>query len=608
MTKSKLRIYLLAASIIVSAVAAAAQASFKVVPPGNVVEGRKFSLTFRLTNGDANPPKAPRLEGCTLLYGPSVSTMSSTEIVNGHMSSTSSVDFSYVYSADKAGTVKVPALTVNVGGKAISSNAVSFKVLPPDRNAPSQPGHQSGQSAQDNRPAQASQRISPDDLLIRISFNKTHVYEQEAVIATIKVYTTTDITSIMPKKQPVFEGFLSEELPVTLHTETEHYNGRNYTTAVLKRCLLYPQKSGKLTVNSGQYDVVVRSYEPVSMGFFVTHRPVEQTVTTRSNSVTLTVEALPEPKPAGFDGAVGNFTVDTELKPELLRTNEAATYSYIVKGTGNIKFLKAPEIDFPAGMDRYTPKTDIQAAVSGSDMTGTFRVDYTIVPQEPGKFTIPGRDFVYFDPASRKYVTLATRAYDVNVARGAATSVSTVEQKAIDNTITDIRHIHSSPAQTVAAAGMAFHSPWYWAAYAAVVVLLIAAIAGYRRTLRLRADVGGRRLARANRVALKRLKSARAFMREGKNDEFYQELAKALWGYVSDKLGIAPSQLLRDNIAGRLQDYGADEQSVQSIIDVLDECEQARFTPDHSADEISALYERAASAINRLEGVKRKKA
>ncbi len=607
MSKSKLRIFMLAALTLVGVVAAAAQASFKVVPPGNVVEGRKFSLTFRLTNGDANPPKAPQLDGCSLLYGPSVSTMQSTEIINGQMSSTSSVDFSYIYSADKAGTVKVPAVAVSVGGKSISSAPVSFKILPPDRNAAAAPSQGGGAPAR--QPAgESSQTISPDDLLIRISFNKTHVYEQEAVIATVKVYTTHDITSIRHNKQPIFEGFLSEELPVTLETQTEHYNGRNYITAVLKRCLLYPQKSGQLTVNSGQYDVVVRTYETVNMGFFVTHRPVEHTVTTRSNSAKLNVEALPEPRPDGFEGAVGTFTVDTELRPELLRTNEAATYSYIVKGTGNIKFLKVPDVSFPAGMDRYTPKTDIQANVSGADMTGTFRVDYTIVPQEVGRFAISSPAFVYFNPATAKYETLQPRSYEGTVARGAGTSVTTVEQKAIDNTITDIRHIHSSPAVAATPSRMVFHSAWYWAAYAAVVLLLAGTIAGYRRTLRLRADVGGRRLARANRVALKRLKTARAFMREGRNDEFYQELAKALWGYVSDKLGIAPSQLLRDNIAGRLQQYGAGEDAVQGIIDVLDECEQARFTPDHSAAEVSALYDRAAAAINQLEGVKPKKA
>lgn len=606
MSNAKLRITFLSALVCLFAFTATAQATFKAIAPRNVVEGRNFSITFRLTNGEANAPKAPQLPGCTLIYGPSVSTMQSTEIINGHMSSTSSVDYSYTYSADKAGTVNVPAISVNVGGKTLSSTPVSFKILPPDSNAaPSQGARQPG--TRQDEPAEASHRISADDLLIRISFNKTHVYEQEAVIATIKVYTTNDITQIMPKKQPVFEGFLSEELPVTNQIDTEHYNGRNYTTAVLKRCLLYPQKSGRLTINSGQYDVVVRTYETVNMGYFVTRRPVQQTVTTNSNQATLVVEALPEPRPDGFNGAVGTFTVNTELNPELLRTNEAATYSYIVKGTGNIKYLSAPDIDFPAGMDRYTPKTDISADVAGADMTGTFRVDYTIVPQEPGKFVIPGRPFVYFNPAEKKYVTLDTKAYDVNVARGAATSVAGVEQKAIDNTITDIRHIHSSPATPVVHTGFIFNTVWYWVAYCLVVALLVGAIFAYRRTLRLRADVGGRRLARANRVALKRLRAARGFMQSGKTDEFYQELARALWGYVSDKLGIAPSQLLRDNIATKLHDYGADDTATQQIIDVLDECEQARFTPDHSAAEVSALYDRATAAINNLEGVKKRK-
>lgn len=608
MTKFRMRTALLIAFTALCAIVASAQASFKVIPPGNVVEGRKFSLTFRLTNGEANAPKAPELEGCTLLYGPSVSTMQSTEIINGRMSSTSSVDYSFIYSADKACTVHVPAVSVSTNGQSISSKAVSFKILPPDRTRPgAAPQQNGGSTARADEPAEASQRISPDDLLIRITFNKSHVYEQEAVIATIKVYTTNDITQIMPKKQPVFEGFLSEELPVSLEPETEHYNGRNYTTAVLKRCLLYPQKSGRLTVNSGQYDVVVRTYETVNMGYFMTRRPVQQTVTTNSNQAQLTVEALPEPRPEGFDGAVGTFSVSTDLNPEVLRTNEAATYSYIIKGTGNIKYLTAPEIQFPAGIDRYTPKTDISAAVSGADMSGTYRVDYTIVPQEPGKTTIPGRPFVYFNPSEKKYVTLDTRSYTVDVVRGASTSVLGGEQRAINNTITDIRHIHTSPATPAAPRGQVFGHALYWAAYALVLLLLVGAVLTYRRTLRLRADVGGRRLARASRVALKRLRAARGYMQSGQNDEFYQELARAMWGYVSDKLGIAPSQLLRDNIASRLQEYGAGEADTQEVLGVLDECEQARFTPDHSAAEVSALYERAAAAIKNLEGVKRKK-
>ena len=213
----------------------AQQASFSLVQPRNVVEGRNFRLTFRLTDGDANPPAAPQLDGCTLLYGPATSTMQSTQIVNGKMTSTYSVDFSFTYRADRAGKVEVPEISVQSGGKTLHSRPASFQILPPDKNAQSQGGSQPQQGmSQPGTPAQ----ISADDLLVRVFFSKSSVYEQEPVVATIKVYTKYDISSFMVTTQPAFEGFLTEELPVDLETSIEHYNGQNYHTAVLKRQLL----------------------------------------------------------------------------------------------------------------------------------------------------------------------------------------------------------------------------------------------------------------------------------------------------------------------------------------------------------------------------------
>ncbi len=223
----------------------------------------------------------------------------------------------------------------------------------------------------------------------------------------------------MVTTQPAFEGFLTEELPVNFESQMEHFNGQNYQTAVLKRLLLYPQRPGKLSVNSGKYDVTVVQYETVNMGFFRTQRPIERQVTTSSNAAALQVNALPEPKPAGFSGAVGSFSVETKLEPELLRTNEAAVYSYIVKGRGNIKFLSEPTIQFPSGIDAYTPKTDIQAqVVGGTNMSGTFRTDITFVPQEVGNFTIEGVPFVYFDLDSKSYKTIDVADTPIKVLRG----------------------------------------------------------------------------------------------------------------------------------------------------------------------------------------------
>lgn len=599
----RLAIFILA---VITSVTAFCQTSFKVISPDNVIAGRNFSLTFRLSNGQSNAPRPPELQGCDLLYGPSVSTMSSSQYINGQMSSSTSVDYTYMYRATTPGKVTVPEVTVNSGGKNYTSHSVTFEILSPDK-----PQQQQGQSQQTSPQVSAVDpsthrpgQVSPNDLFVRVSFSKAHALEQEAVMATIKVYTKYSITSFLVTQQPLFDGFLSEELPVDLEVNLENYNGQNYNTAVLKRLLLYPQKSGKLTVNSGKYDITIQQFELVNMGFFTTQRPIERQVTTESNMATIDVTPLPEPKPAGFDGAVGRFTVSTDLQPELLRTNEAAVYTYTIKGTGNIRYLKQPDIKFPASIDRYTPKTDIDAKIVGANTTGTYKVDYTIVPQEAGKLEIPGTPFVYYDIDRKEYVTLETRSYDLNVAKGSSTS-SVVEQREIDKSMNDILHIKPSTDKRHKEISYIFHNGFYWLTFVLAIAILVGIAVIYRRQLKFNADVKGRKHARANRVVSKRLKTARSFMNAHENDKFYAELAKAMWGYISDKLSIAPSQLLRDNIASQLENYGASAQTTEELLSVLDECEMARFTPHHSDQEVAKLYDEAVAAIKNLEDVKK---
>lgn len=593
--------------LLLTVIPANAAADFQLIPPRNVVEGRNFAITFRLSNGKANPPAAPELEGCRLLYGPSTSTMQSTEIINGHMTSSSSIDYTFTYRADKAGDVQVPAVSVSCEGRTLTSAASSFKILPPDSNAQPMQGAAGG-GAQGNVQAddpttQAPGRISADDLIVRVSFSKSNVYEQEPVVATIKVYTKFDISSFMVTTQPAFEGFLTEELPVNLQVEMEHYNGQNYHTAVLKRLLLYPQRPGKLSVNSGKYDVTIVQYETINMGFFRTQRPVERQVTTSSNAATLQVNPLPEPKPAGFTGAVGHFDVETSLDPELLRTNEAAVYTYTIKGTGNIKFLSEPVIQFPAGIDAYTPKSDIQAhVVGGSNMSGTFSTDITFVPQEVGNFTIEGTPFVYFDLDSKSYKTIDVPDTPIRVLKGTS-SAPVAQQNNIEKKIEDILHIKPVDiTDQVYEINYTFRKAYYWMAYLIVALILVGLIVVYRRQIRLQADVTGRRLAKASRVATKRLKTARDYMNRHENSKFYEALSGAIWGYLSDKLSIPSSQLTRDNISSKLADYGLDEQQIKDVVDVLDRCEMARFTPNTDAD-VAEIYNDATNAINNIENV-----
>lgn len=599
------RFILFILAVATAQIAVAQQPQFSLVPPRNVVEGRNFSLTFRLTDGEGNAPAAPELEGCTLLYGPATSTMSSTQIVNGRMTSTYSVDYSFTYRANKAGRVDVPEVSITSNGKTLRSKAHSFQILPPDKKSGSAPG---GAPSQGRAQRGDLPDISADDLLVRVSFSKSSVYEQEPVVATIKVYTKYDISSFIPTTQPVFEGFLMEELPSDSEVSMEHYNGQNYHTVVLRRLLLYPQKAGMLSVNSGLYDVTLVQYQQVNMGFFgTTSRPIERSITTSSNAATLNVKALPEPRPAGFTGAVGSFNVETALDPELMRTNEASTYSYTVKGTGNIKFLTLPGMQFPSGIDAYTPKNDIQAKVSngGTNMTGIYRTDYTIVPQEIGNFTIHGEPFVYFDLDKKDYVTVDVPDMPIKVIRGSG-AAAPVAQNTLDQTIDDILHIKPSDSELAAAeVHFTFRSPMYWFMYGLIIVILACVLVLYRRNIRMEADVAGRKLAKAGKVAAKRLKASKADLDAHRNDAFYASLAKALWGYISDKLSIAPSQLTRQNVAEKLGAYGLNAQATEQVLDVLDRCEMARFTPNDSDTEAADMYRKAEAAINSIEEVKK---
>ncbi len=591
--------------ILVLPLIVAAQVSLRVQAPRQVVEGRKFSVTFRLSNASSNAPSAPTLNNCKFVYGPSTSTMSSTQIINGQVSSSTSIDFTFTYLAEKAGEVTIPEVSVNADGKKVSSAPARFTILPPDKNAQQNQGGY-GAPAVDDISTHTPRKISSDDMFVRINLSKASVYEQEAVIATMKVYTKYNISSFRATAQPTFEGFLSEELDVPNQIEQEHYNGQNYTTAVLKRCILYPQKTGNLTITSGKFEVTIVQYELVSNGFFQTRRPVEQQVITQSNNATLHVVPLPEPRPASFNGAVGQFSASASMSPTELRTNEASTYTFNVKGTGNIKYLKTPTIDFPAGIDQYTPKTDIDARFAGNNISGSYQVVYTLVPQEPGKFDIPAWDFTYFNPSTKEYVTIPVGGYEMKVAQGASTSAIT-EQTSIKKEMTDILHIKSSASSAQQKMpSRIFHSATYWLLYIGAAAALVAVILIYRRNLKLRADVRGRKLARANRVAAKRLRAARRLMSAHQSEQFYGELSRALWGYISDKLGIPASQLLRDNIAERLGAYGVSSEATAEIISILDDCEMARFTPGSSSDEaLSNLYDKAVTAIKSVEDSKK---
>lgn len=583
-----------------------AAAEFTVIPPRTVVAGQNFTVTYRLKNAesDGSGLKVAEIEGCKLLYGPATSTMKSYQFVNGRQSSSSTVDYTYTYRAEKEGTYTIAPASITVDGKTLRTAAASVKILPPDSNSQQDDSYSSGH--RDNSRQQEVRDVSDKDVFIRILLNKKQVYEQEAVECTMKLYTKLNVNAINAITPPTFDGFLIEDvdLPANIN-DTEHINGQNYLTAVLRKYIIFPQKSGKLTINSGKYDIEVVQYETVSMGYFNTRRPVAKTVHVAPGNLEINVSSLPDGAPAGFTGAVGRFAIQSAISTEQLRTNEAATLTLTIKGNGNIKYLKEPVVDFPSEFEQYTPKQTIDTHVAGNNVAGSNTVEYTFVPQAVGEFDIPPVQFVYFDPNSKKYETLTAGGYHLKVAKG-VNSVSTSEsQQDITAKNSDILHIKTGDKGLTPDHSPVVFSWIYWGFYILLALLLATSIILYSKHVKFTADAIGVKRARANKVAKRRLKDAEKAMKLHQTDKFYAELLQALWGYLSDKLTIPASQLTRQNIQQNLSDYNTPQQLIDRVITLIDECEMARYTPNITNESVETTYSEVSDVINEMENMKK---
>ena len=592
-------------AILLLTVLTAQAVSFTVEAPRQVVEGNKFNVTFVLNNGEGSSFTAPEVSGAKLIYGPSVSHSYSSSWVNGKSSSSSSEEYTMIYKATATGKCHIGAASIVVGGKRMATKAFTIEVLPSGSSQPSQqPQHTPGAPTPYSDPMtqSADKEVSGKDLFVRIEMSKPRVYEQQAVVCTIKLYTKYQISQFMPTIQPSFDGFLIEEIPVQPSlNKVETLNGERYMTAILKQCILYPQQSGNLTISSGNYDVSVVQFDTFRSIFGSISKPVEKSLKVTSNKATIHILPLPEPKPASFTGAVGKFNVTTDLKPATgLKTYSAAIYRYVVSGTGNIKYIKAPEIKFPDQFDVYDPKTDVQVNDGAGDMSGRVVMDYTFIPQYAGEFEIPASEFSYFNPETGKYETVTVPARHLSVAKGEGQPSNHYRMKNMD-----IRPIKSGDLGLKKSHGYIVDGWTYWLWFLLPLLALVALIAYYRRQLKERADVRRMRSKRASKVAQRRLKAARGFAARNDRSGFYAEMLNALWGYMSDKLSIPVSELSKDNINAELEQYGINEQLRKESMELIDKCEFAQYAPELASGDMNAVLDEAAGIIDRLESVKR---
>lgn len=572
-----------------------------------VVSGDQVRLVFTVNSQDIKDFRAPSIKGFDVLMGPSRSQQSSIQIINGKRTSNSSTAFTYILLAGSPGTYTIPAASVEVNGEKVFSNAISIKVLPQDQTSGNS-GNNGGGSASSSRSQAAGSRISANDLFITATASKTTVHEQEAILLTYKVYTVVNLRQLYGK-MPDLKGFHTQEveLPQQKTFTLEHYKGRNYNTTVWSQYVLFPQQTGKLEIPSITFDGVVAqqtiSDDPFD-AFFNGGGYVEVKKKITTPKVVINVQPLPA-KPAGFSGAVGEFKLASSINATDVKTNDAVTIKLTLSGTGNMKLIGTPEVKFPQDFEIYDPKVTDDYKLTNSGLTGTKTFEYLAIPRHAGNFMIPAIEFTYFDLKSNSYKTLKTEAYNLKVAKGQGNADQVISdftnKESVKMLGKDIRFIKLGDSSLRPKGDFFFGTVGYYLCYLIPLLLFVVFAVIYRQKALENANVAKVKTKKANKVATRRMKLAGKLLAENKKNEFYDEVLKALWGYISDKLSIPVSQLSKDNIEAELTNYGVQEALIAEFIGVLNECEYARYAPGNENKAMDKVYSASVEVISKME-------
>ena len=541
--------------------------------------------------------------------GPSTSTQSSFQMVNGHTSSSSSVTYTYILSATKNGSFTIPAAHANVNGKTIHSNELHIKV---SGTAPQGNGSAGGQRSQGgNQMRAAGSHISGSDLFIKVSANKSHVHEQEPILLTYKVYTLVDLTSLNGK-MPDLKSFYTREVPLPQQKsfKVESFNGRPYRTVTWQQYVMFPQTTGKLEIPSITYEGMVvlqnRNVDPFEAFFNGGSGYMEVKKEITAPGLTITVDPLPA-RPTGFSGGVGTFTMTAQLDKTEVKANDPVTLRVIVSGTGNLKLIKQPVVNLPKDFDQYDAKITDKTKLTTSGMEGSMVYEILMVPRHQGKYEVPPVEFTYFDTQSNAYKTLRSQPFSLDVAKGDGSStVSTYTSEDIKQLNKDIRYIKTEDTPLRAVGDYFFGSSLYWISLAVLLAIFLSLFIIFRHRAIENANIGKMRGKRANKVAVRRLRVANKLLKSGKQNEFYDEVLRALWGYVGDKLDMPVTELSRDNISQQLSERGVDNDTVTQFIGALDECEYARYAPGDASGNMNKVYDAAIQAIMKIEDTMKK--
>lgn len=601
-----MRRYLLLLQLVLFSMVLAYGQRLVVSVPSNVSVGENFRLTYTVGTINASDEiqigKVP--DAFEVITGPYVSWQSSYQMAKGHTSSSSSKTYTFILYASKKGTYTIPAASVVVNGKKLTSKTARVQVsgkVQSSNGVPRMHDDSDGQPRMRN----AGTPISGSDLFIKVSANKRRVHEQEPILLTYKVYTLVNLSKL-DGKMPDLTGFHTQEiqLPQQKSFHIERVNGRPYRCVTWSQYVMYPQMTGKLEIPSITFEGTVsqqnRNVDPFEAFFNGGSGYIEVKRSIKAPGITVQVDPLPK-RPANFSGGVGKFNISAQISKTKVKANDPITVRVVVGGVGNLKLIKQPEVNFPKDFDKYDAKVMDKTKLTQSGVEGNMVYDFLAVPRNQGNYVIPAVEFVYYDVEANAYKTIKTQSFNLEVEKGDGNASTAIDYGDLKNK--DIHPIKEGDFEVQDIADIFYGSPKYWGTLSILFVVFVGVLVIFRKRAIESADVTRLKIKKANRIATKRLQHANKLMLNNEHDKFYDEVLRTLWGYVGDKLNIPVEQLSKDNIAEKLAQRNVNEDTVNMFVKAVDECEYNRYAPGDTKGNMNQTFEAAMTAIIKIEDV-----
>ena len=588
-----------------------------------VVVGERFQVVFE-SNAEGRNFQAPSFEGFNVVGGPFTSTSSSIQVVNGSVTRSTRISYTFAVQATREGTFRIGAASLTVDGNKVSSEPFEVKVLPDDGSSVASGGGANSSGQGQVQQSTSDPQVSGKDLFLRCIPSKKSVCVGEQVVLTYKLYTKVPVSSVSVSKMPSYAGFWTKDISDNsgkLKQSSEYVNGIEYTTAEIQKVIIVPQRSGNLTIDPMTMECIAqirterssrRSMDPFEAFFndpFFSNNITNVQKELSSQSLTIDVKSLPENgKPDSFAGAVGNYKFTSSIDKEELSTNEAVTITFTVSGSGNIELLQMPEPVFPPDFEVYDPKITTNVDASSQGMTGTKKAEYLAIPRRAGSFSVQPVEFSFFNPSTGTYQTLLSEPYELSVRKGKDSDgdgggVYASNQEDIKYLGSDVRHIMNDGAKLKPKHSSFFASSVYFAILLGLLVVFIALLFILKKRAEMAKDTAANRNRKADKVARGRLKNAYQHLKAKDQEKFYVEMSQALWGYIADKLGIERSKLSMETVSETMKANNVPDELTQQFVDTLNSCEFARFAPGSAEEKMDDLYQRGIDVISKAEKV-----